>query len=484
MNVMQRPLSALLTVLICTINVAAFGQETGWIQSDKTERVDKASLELTYMVRARALNFRPQPSTESIPLRTLQRGEFLSKLGQTFNDIERREWYQVIKADGEEGWVASEYLTPVRDAVWLVEGAAGFISRIGAQSPAADTPAVNEIRAGFVYVGPVGDAGWTYQHDLGRKALEELPYVTRTSFVESIPEDDQLVGEAIEGLVSEGHNLIFTTSYGYMDPTIQAAKKFDEVVFMHASGFKTADNAGTYFGRMYQARFLTGVVAGSMTQSDIVGYVAAFPIPEVVRGINAFTLGAQSVNPDVQVRVLWTHTWYGPGVEREQAEKLLDYGADVLTMHQDSPAVVQAAEQRNKFAIGYHSDMSIFAPNAILTSAVWDWGVIYRQVAEALKNGTWQPNQIWWGLTEGVVRLAPLSNLVPKEMADLVVARQQELVEGRSRVFEGPIRDSDGVVRVPSRQIMTDADLLTMDFFVLGVKGELESATGLSPASN
>ena len=235
---------------------------------------------------------------------------------------------------------------------------------------------------------------------------------------------------------------------------------------------------------MYQARFLKGVVAGRMTQSDIIGYVAAFPIPEVVRGINAFTLGAQSVNPDVQVRVLWTQTWYGPGVEREKAEKLLDFGADILTMHQDSPSVVQAAEQRNKFAIGYHSDMSIFAPNAILTSAVWDWGVIYRQVAGALKKGTWQPDQIWWGLKEGVVRLAPLSNLVPKDVTDLVIARQQELVEGRSRVFEGPIRDSDGVVRVPARQLMTDADLLTMDFFVLGVKGELESKAAISPASN
>ena len=225
MNVMQRALFAVLMVLIGGVDVPAWAQETGWIQSDKTEKVDKASLERTYMVRARALNFRPQPSTQSVPLQTLQRGEFLSKRGETFNDIERREWYQVIKADGEEGWVASEYLTPVRDAVWLVEGAAGFVSRIGAQSPAVRTPAIDEIRAGFVYVGPVGDAGWTYQHDLGRKALEELPYVTRTSFVESIPEDDQLVGEAIEGLIGEGHNLIFTTSYGYMDPTIQAAKK-------------------------------------------------------------------------------------------------------------------------------------------------------------------------------------------------------------------------------------------------------------------
>lgn len=224
---------------------------------------------------------------------------------------------------------------------------------------------------------------------------------------------------------------------------------------------------------MYEARYLAGMVAGGMTSSNVIGYVAAFPIAQVVRGINAFALGAQSVNPDVEIAVHWTETWYGPSIEQEQAESLIERGADVLTMHQNSPAVLQVAEEHGKMTIGYHSDMRAFAPTAALTSAVWHWDGLYQLLAEDLLAGSWQSEQIWWGMKEGAVGLAPLSDRVPAALVEEVERQRQAIVAGQLRVFEGPIRDTAGAVQVPSGRLMSDADLLTMDFFVQGVESEI-----------
>ena len=460
----------------------ASAQVTGWLKSDQTSMVETSELEQIYVVNARALNFRNGASVGDDVLRSLAKGAFLKKLGETINSVERRTWYNVLWKDGQEGWVASEYLTPVSDVLWMVEGALKFADRLS--SPIVSSvalPALDEIRAGFLYVGPIGDAGWTYAHDKGRQAMEALPYVTAATYVESVPGDPDLVLEAIDKLVADGHNVIFTTSFDHMNPTIKAARRYPNVVFMNCSGYKTERNAGTYFGRMYEARYLTGLLAGIMSQSNQLGYVAALPTPDVVHGINAFTLGAQSVNKDVDVRVEWTNTWYGPDIEAEKAEALLDIGADVLAMEQDSPAVIQAAAKRGKYAIGYQSDMSLFAPKLTLTSAVYEWAPIYLNIAEQLHEGTWQSENIWWGLKENTVDLAPMAEAVPQAVKDLIESEKAQIIEGSLRVFEGPIQDADGQIRVPARSVMSDADLLSMDFFVRGVTGDIPALLETPP---
>jgi basic membrane protein A len=479
----------LLFLAAVTAAAAALAQDPGWIEMQDLGRVGKRDLREVYVVGARTLNLRPDPSTANPPLATLVLGDVVRRVAETFNTTENRSWLRVVLPDGGTGWVAAGLVEPVAPALDRVEQA---LRLVRGTSPAAagNGPGpprrgpVESVRAGFVYVGPVGDAGWTYSHDQGRKALESLPFMKETMVADSVPEDPRLVAEAIDALVARGANLIFTTSFGFMDPTIDAARRYPAVTFMHCSGYKTADNAGTYFGREYEGRYLAGMLAGGMTESGRIGYVAAFPIPEVVRGINAFALGALAVNPDVEVRVLWTSTWYSPGIERETAERLLDYGADVLTMHQDTPATAQAAEQRGKYALGYHSDMSMFAPRAVLTSSVWDWAPIYTKVATDLHEGRWEPYQLWWGLKEGVVRLAPLSGDLPDSLAQRVARAEGDLRDGRLRVFEGPLRDGQGVVRVPSGRVLTDAELLTMDYFVLGVKGELPAPQTPAVAAN
>mgnify|MGYP006290679861 CR=1 FL=1 len=339
---------------------------------------------------------------------------------------------------------------------------------LAGQAPAED----KQVKAGFVYVGPVGDAGWTYAHDLGRLEMEKLPFVEPSTYIESVPEGAESA-RVINGLVRRGHNLILTTSFGYMDATIDVAKRNKDVIFMHCSGYKTAENVGTYFGRMYEPRYLSGIIAGKMTTKNVIGYVAAFPIPEVIRGINAFTLGVRSVNPEAQVRVVWTQTWFDPGVERDAADSLLDVGADVLAMHQDAPATLQAAEARGAYVIGYNSDMRHFAPNAFLTAPVWNWGTLYTQLAEAVHNGTWKSEQIWWGVKEGLVGLADIHAKVPDEVRALVQERTAAIVAGTFHPFTGPLKDRDGNQVLGAGETMSDGDMLSMNFFVEGVQGTL-----------
>jgi basic membrane protein A len=329
-----------------------------------------------------------------------------------------------------------------------------------------------KIKAGFIYVGPVGDAGWTWAHDQGRKEMEKLPFVEPSTYIESVPEGAESE-RVITGLVRKGHNLIFTTSFGYMDATLDVARRNKDVVFMHCSGYKTADNVGNYFGRMYEPRYLSGIVAGKMTKANVIGYVAAFPIPEVIRGINAFTLGVRSVNPEAQVRVVWTQTWFDPGIERDAADSLLDVGADVLTMHQDAPATLQAAEARGAYVIGYNSDMRSFAPKAFLTAPVWNWGPLYVKIAQEVEDGTWKSQSIWWGMQQDLVRLAPLSDKVPASVKQLVAEKTAAIKAGSLHPFAGPIKDQEGKLQVAAGGVPTDADLLGMSYFVEGVQGTI-----------
>ncbi|OLN31514.1 BMP family ABC transporter substrate-binding protein [Desulfosporosinus metallidurans] len=349
-----------------------------------------------------------------------------------------------------------------------------IISGCGTKTAETKAPEASKekMKVAFVYVGPVGDGGWTYTHDVGRKYLAEKMPDVETSIVESVPEGAD-AERVFTQLAEKGNKVIFTTSFGYMDPTINVAKKFPNVVFMHATGYKTADNVGTYFGRAYQARYLTGIVAGKTTKSNLIGYVAAFPIPEVIRGINAFTQGVRSVNPNAKVKVVWTNTWYDPAAEKDAAKSLLAGGADVITQHQDTPGPMQAAEEAGKYGIGYNSDMSKMAPKAVLTSAVFNWGPYYVKTIQAVKNGTWKNEQYWGSLSDGVVDIAPFGPMVSEDTKKLVADAKAKIMDKKWDVFTGPIKDQKGEVKVPAGQVMADKDMLSFNWFVEGVDGTI-----------
>jgi basic membrane protein A and related proteins len=352
-----------------------------------------------------------------------------------------------------------------------------FISRVGVAAQDA-TPAGEPIKVGFVYVGPIGDLGWTYAHDQGRLALEEAIPKVETGYQENVPENPADAERVIRQFAQDGYDVIFTTSFGYMDPTINVAQDFPDTTFIHISGFKTADNVGTGFGKIDEPRFVSGQLAGQMTESNQIGYVAAFPIPEVIRGINAFTLGVREVNPEATVRVVWTNTWFNPQTERQAAEALLDGGADVIAQHQDTAGPQQAAEDRGVYSIGYNADMSALAPNAVLTSVIWNWGPYYIDIVESVMDGTWESEQYWGGWPDGIVDLAPIAEFVPEEIRSTIeeeISRFKSGEETIYTIFTGPIADQTGEIRVPEGQSMTDEELLSMDWFVEGVEGEIPS---------
>ncbi len=331
-----------------------------------------------------------------------------------------------------------------------------------------------KLKVGFIYVGPVGDAGWTYAHDLGRKYLEKHVKGVETVYLESVPEGSESI-TAMENFIATGCKVIFATSYGYMDPVQELAKRYPKIIFEHCSGYKMAKNVGIYFGRMYEPRFLTGIVAGLMTKSNKIGYVAAHPIPEVIRGINAFALGVKKVNPDAKVIVVWTNTWYDPATEKEAALSLLEEGCDVIAQHQDSPAPQQAAEEKGVYSIGYNSDMSKFAPKAHLTAPVWNWGVIYEYIVKNVLAGTWKSEDIWWGMNKGAVGLAPFGPMVPDNVKAKVTEYKEKIIKGEYFVFEGPIKDQSGKVVVKEGERLSDQDMLKMNFFVENVIGTIPS---------
>ena len=329
------------------------------------------------------------------------------------------------------------------------------------------------LKVGFVYVSPIGDAGWTYQHDLARLAIEaKFGDKISTTFVESVQEGPD-AERVIRQLAADGHDLIFTTSFGYMNPTIKVAKQFPKVTFAHSSGYKRAKNVSTYLARFYEGRYLAGIIAGKMTKSNTMGYVAAFPIPEVVRGINAFARGVRSVNPDAQVRVVWVSSWYDPGKEREAAETLIAQGADVLMQHTDSTAVVQAAQDRGVYAIGYHSDMAKYGPKAHLTASTHVWDQFYIDKVQAVLDGKAESDDTWGGLGAGMVAMSPMGDMVPEDVRKLVEAASADIAAGKLHPFAGPVLDNTGATQVPEGENISDKGLLTMQYYVEGVVGEL-----------
>ena len=338
---------------------------------------------------------------------------------------------------------------------------------------AAQAKAGEPLKIGFVYVSPIGDAGWTFQHDTGRKEMEKaLGGKVVTKYIESVPEGAD-AERVIRELAQSGHQLIFTTSFGYMNPTIKVAQTFPKHMFEHATGYKTAKNVGTYNARFYEGRYLAGIVAGKMTKTNVAGYVSAFPIPEVVMGINAFARGMRSVNPKAEVKVVWVNSWYDPGREKEAADSLIAQGADVLTHHTDSTAAVQAAEAKKLYAVGYHSDMSKYGPNAQLTAVTHNWGDVYTRTAQAAVEGKWKSDSEWLGIKEGVIRMAPFNKVVPQDVQDLVKKTEAEIKSGKFHPFTGPVKDNAGKERIAAGKVLDDATLNKMDYYVEGVQGKL-----------
>ena len=362
------------------------------------------------------------------------------------------------------GWSMRRLLVAFA-ALALVAGACSG----DAEEPVADA---SGITAAFILVGPVGDAGWNWAHDQGRQYAAAETGATAL-FVESVPEvAEDFKSVAIDFIENEGADVIFGTSFGYMDPMLELADEYPDVVFEHASGFKMNDsNFGNFFGRMYQPRYLSGLAAGATTETGNIGYVAAFPIPEVIRGINAFTLGVRATNPDAQVHVNWTFTWFDPPVEGDTAKALLEAGADVIAMHQDSTAAGTAAQDAGARWVAYNSDMSVFAPDAWITAPVWNWGPRYAAIINAVADGSYSPGAYWGGMDDGIVGLAPLADDVPADVVELIDSTAESIASGSWDVFTGPINDQDGNQRVAEGETMDDGSMLGMDWFVEGVVG-------------
>jgi len=330
-------------------------------------------------------------------------------------------------------------------------------------------------KIGFVYVSPIGDAGWTFQHDESRKQMEaEFGDRVQSSYVENVAEGAD-AERVIREFAASGHKIVFATSFGYMNFVERVSKQFPDVAFLHATGYKSGPNFSNYNARFYEGRYLNGVIAGHMTKSNVMGYVAAFPIPEVLQGINAFTMGARSVNPDVEVRVIWANSWYDPGREREAAMTLISQGADIVTQHTDSTAVVQAAEERGVYAFGYHSDMSKYGPKAHLTATTHHWGEFYTQTVKDVLAGTWAPQNVWGGYKDGMIKLAPLNDAIPAEVQAQVAELEAQLTAGTFHPFTGPVVDQTGAERLATGAVMDDAALGTMDYFVQGVASRMPS---------
>lgn len=332
------------------------------------------------------------------------------------------------------------------------------------------------VKVGFIYIGPIGDGGYTYAHNLGREYLEKQlgDKGVTTTVMESVPED-AASEKAMKDLIDQGCNVIFATSFGYMEYVDKVAKEYPDVKFFHCSGYMSNEtNFVNYFGRIEQTRYLSGIAAGLKTQSNKIGYVAAKQIPEVIRGINAFTLGVQSVNPNATVEVKWTDTWYDPTLEKNAAVALLNNGCDVIAQHQDTTGPQIAAEEKGAFAIGYNSDSKNAAPKAYITAPIWNWGVYYVDQVQKILDGTWKAENYWGGLKEGVVDLAPLTENAAPETKEKIEAVKAKILDGSFNVFQGPIKDQSGAVKVAEGSVMSDEDQLSCKWFVQGVNGKID----------
>lgn len=331
--------------------------------------------------------------------------------------------------------------------------------------------AEDKLKVGFVYVGPVADYGYSFQHDLSRKALAEaMGDKVETTYLENVPEADS--ERAIEKLARSGMGLIFTTSFGFMEPTLKVAKKYPKVKFEHATGYKRSANVSTYSARFYEGRYVCGKIAAKLSKTGTVGYIASFPIPEVVSGINAFMLGAQSVNPAIKLKIVWVNTWFDPGKEAEAAKALLAQGADILTQHTDSAAPLQEAEKQGKLAFGQSSDQYRFAPKAQLTSIVDDWNGYVIGEAKAVLDGSWKSHDTWGGIKDGMVVLAPFTNM-PDDVKAMAETSVKDIASGKTHPFAGPVTKQDGTLAVKDGETAPDPMILGMNWYVKGIDDKL-----------
>jgi basic membrane protein A and related proteins len=370
----------------------------------------------------------------------------------------------------KRSWVKVVALSALAAAALVACGKKEEAAKL-AEAPAAAKP--EPLKVAFAYVGPVGDGGWTFAHDNARKALEaEFGDKIQTSFVESVPEGAD-AERVFRDMAAQGNKLVFGTSFGYMEPMLKVAPEFKDVKFEHATGYKTADNLRTYDSRTYEGAYMAGVIAGGMTKSNTLGVVASVPIPEVIRNINSFTLGALSVNPKVKTKVVWVNNWFDPPKETEAATALINGGADVLMQNTDSSAVLQTAEKMGKRGFGWDSDMTAYGPKAHLGSSVINWAPYYKKAVGDALAGNWSSGKAWWGVKEGAIDLVSIAPDVPAELKDKVEKVKAGLKDGSFAIWKGPILDQSGKELLAKDVVADDAFLGGIKFYVKGVEGKL-----------
>ncbi len=354
----------------------------------------------------------------------------------------------------------------------MVMAACWIFPALGQPQPSA-RPIAEPLKVGFVYVTPLSETGWVHQHDEGRRALQAaLGGRVKTGYVENVAEGPD-AERVIRDLAASGYRLIFTPSFGYMESTLKVAAEFPDVRFESITGYKRAPNVATANARYYEGRYLAGVAAGRMTHSNVAGYVAGFPIPEVLQGINAFTLGMRSVNPGASVKVVWLNTWFDPTRERDAAMTLMNQGADVLAFHTASAAVMAAAQERGKLAVAYHSDMRSVAPQAQILAVTHQWGAYYTARAQAVLDGNWKSGDVWGGVREGMIRVEGFGPKVPQAVREEVLARQKDIASGKLQPFHAvqAVHDNTGREVIAPGRTLSDEQILKMNWLVQGVQG-------------
>jgi len=363
----------------------------------------------------------------------------------------------------------------MRSSFFILGAAAAVVAAVAVASNVPVAKGADKLKVGFIYLGPVGDFGWTYQHEVGRQGLmKALGDKIETTYLENVSEGPDSE-RSIEQLARAGHKLIFTTSFGYMEPTLKVAKRYPKVNFEHATGYKRDKNVATYSGRFYEGRYIQGQIAAKMSKSGVLGYIGSFPIPEVVSGINSTMLGAQSINPNIKVKIIWVNTWFDPGKEADAAKALLDQGADVIMQHTDSPAAMQAAAARGAYAFGQDSDMIKFGPKSQLTAIVDNWTPYYVDRVNLELAGKWASADTWGGLKSKMVVMAPYTNM-PDDVKAMAEKTEAGIVAGTLHPFACPVVDQSGkTVECKGGKNLDDGQILGMNFYVKGIDDKLPS---------